>query len=148
MRRPLVVALFACACAAPPAPAPRAITSAEMHAATLALVGGVVHGARAAAIAVRGDRIVAVGRDEEVRRWVGPDTRVVALGGRSVVASLTDAHGHLAGLGALAGQVDLRGCETPAACAERARKHAAATKSPWVRGRGWDQTWFPAKEFP
>ncbi|HKK27010.1 MAG TPA: amidohydrolase [Gemmatimonadota bacterium] len=65
----------------------------------LVLVGGRVFTADTArpwaeAVAIRGDRIAAVGRDAEVRRLAGPDTRVLDLGGRVVVPGLTDAHVH------------------------------------------------------
>src|SRR5262245_19056696 len=48
----------------------------------------------AQAVAVRGDRIVAVGSNQEVARLAGPATRRVDLGGRSVVPGLIDNHAH------------------------------------------------------
>ncbi|HEV8018322.1 MAG TPA: amidohydrolase family protein [Steroidobacteraceae bacterium] len=48
----------------------------------------------AQALAVRDGRIVFVGSDREVQRWVGPRTRVEALGGRLVLPGLVDAHIH------------------------------------------------------
>ena len=48
----------------------------------------------AEALAVRGDRIVAVGRSDSVRRLAGPRTRAVDLGGRTVIPGLNDAHAH------------------------------------------------------
>src|SRR5436190_13911338 len=49
----------------------------------------------AEAIAVRGDRIVAVGSNAEARAAVGPDARVIDLRGRTVVPGLIDAHPHM-----------------------------------------------------
>jgi len=54
---------------------------------------------RAQAIAVRGDRIAAVGSDAEIQRWVGPKTRVVDLQGRLAIPGFIDGHGHYTGLG-------------------------------------------------
>src|SRR5213076_2729196 len=54
---------------------------------------------RAQAIAVRGDRIAAVGSDAEIQRWVGPNTRVVDLHGRLAIPGFIDGHGHYTGLG-------------------------------------------------
>ena len=51
------------------------------------------------AIAVRGDRIVAVGSDAEVRRLVGPATQVVDLAGRLAMPGFIEGHGHFTGLG-------------------------------------------------
>jgi hypothetical protein len=48
----------------------------------------------AQAVAVRGDRIVAVGTNQEIMRLAGPNTRRVDLRGRSVTPGLIDHHGH------------------------------------------------------
>jgi predicted amidohydrolase YtcJ len=50
-------------------------------------------------LAVTGDRIVAVGPESEIRQMVGPDTRVVELGGRSLLPGLADNHLHSIGGG-------------------------------------------------
>jgi len=47
-----------------------------------------------AALAVRGGRIAAVGGSDEIEAWVGPQTRVVDLGGRTVMPGLGDDHYH------------------------------------------------------
>jgi predicted amidohydrolase YtcJ len=49
----------------------------------------------ARAIAVAGDRIVAVGPDEAMSAHTGPTTRVVDLNGRAVIPGLTDGHAHM-----------------------------------------------------
>jgi predicted amidohydrolase YtcJ len=52
------------------------------------------------AVAISGGRFVALGTDGEIRRWTGPRTRVINLGGRTVIPGLIDSHIHatLAGL--------------------------------------------------
>src|SRR5215210_8000485 len=52
----------------------------------------------AEAIAVRGDRIVAVGTNAEARAAVGPNARVIDLRGRTVVPGMIDAHPHMDGM--------------------------------------------------
>ena len=47
------------------------------------------------AVAVRGPRIVAVGAEGEIERWIGPDTRVLDLGGRPLLPGFIDAHQHV-----------------------------------------------------
>lgn len=69
------------------------------EAATLVLRGGQVRtmdasGRTATAVAVRGARIVAVGSDAEVADYIGHDTRVVELGGRTVLPGFIDSHIH------------------------------------------------------
>lgn len=103
----------------------------------------------ATAIAIRGDRILAVGSDREVMAWVGRRTRVIPLEGRSVTPGLTDSHAHLYGLGASLESLSLRGAQSEEIAAEKA--HAAALGMPegeWLVGRGWDQNLWPDKKFP
>lgn len=72
-------------------------------AADLVLVGGPVvsltESGVVEGIAVTGDRIVAIGGEQEMRGYVGPDTRLVELDGRSVLPGLTDNHFHSIGGG-------------------------------------------------
>jgi predicted amidohydrolase YtcJ len=121
---------------------------------TLILRGGdVVTGdpsrPRVRALAVSGDRIVAAGDDAGVSALGGPTTRVIELGGRTVLPALTDAHAHLYGLGLALDQVDLRACRSPEDCAGRVRAALAGRPAgEWILGRGWDQNRFPGGAFP
>jgi predicted amidohydrolase YtcJ len=49
----------------------------------------------AQAVAIRGDRILAVGANQEIARLAGPNTRRIDLGGRTVIPGLIDNHIHL-----------------------------------------------------
>ena len=104
---------------------------------------------RAAAVAVRGGRIVAVGTAAEVEPLIGPRTRRIALPRATVVPGLGDAHVHVEGLGEALESIDLVGAATLAEAASRVRAGAAALgAAEWVRGRGWDQNDWPDKRFP
>ena len=48
----------------------------------------------AEAVAVLGERIVAVGRSAEVAAWQGPGTRVIDAGGKLLLPGFNDAHVH------------------------------------------------------
>jgi predicted amidohydrolase YtcJ len=48
----------------------------------------------AQALAIKGQRIVAVGRNDDIRKRAGDGTRVVDLGGRTVIPGLIDGHSH------------------------------------------------------
>ena len=48
----------------------------------------------AEAVAILGERIVAVGQADDVSAWRGPATRVIDAGGRRVVPGFNDAHVH------------------------------------------------------
>ncbi|QNT97948.1 amidohydrolase [Streptomyces griseofuscus] len=116
--------------------------------ADLVFTGGPVHTgsparSRATTVAVRGERIVAVGHDE-VRELIGPRTEVVDLAGRLLVPGFQDAHAHPVGGGLEMGQCDLSGAATRAEYRERitayARTHADAE---WITGGGWAMEAFP-----
>ena len=49
----------------------------------------------AQAVAIRGDRILAAGANQEIARLAGPNTRRIDLGGRTVIPGLIDNHIHL-----------------------------------------------------
>lgn len=62
----------------------------------------------ARAVVVGGNKILAVpDSDAEARRYAGPQTRVVDLGGRFVVPGFIDAHTHFSSAGALINGVNL-----------------------------------------
>ncbi|MGP0070480.1 MAG: amidohydrolase [Bryobacteraceae bacterium] len=50
------------------------------------------------AVAVTANRITAIGSDQEISRLAGPQTKVIELGGRSVLPGFLDAHSHVEGL--------------------------------------------------
>ena len=51
-------------------------------------------GSLAEALAVRDGKIIAVGRSADIRALAGPATRIVDLGGRTVIPGLIDSHMH------------------------------------------------------
>jgi predicted amidohydrolase YtcJ len=138
MTRALCLAAFAVLAALPRG-------AGAVETADLVLKNAVVHTVdprtpRAEAVAVRGDRIVAVGSAADVQALVGPRTRVLDLGGRTVVPGFDDSHAHMLGIGFARLDVDLTGTRSFAQAVERV---AAAVKGrkpgEWVRGRGWHE---------
>lgn len=104
---------------------------------------------RAEAIAARGDRIVYVGPNDGALAFKGATTREIDLGGATVVPGLIDAHGHMAGLGLLAGRLDLVGTGSSDEVAGMvARKSATLKPGQWILGRGWDQNDWKNESFP
>jgi predicted amidohydrolase YtcJ len=121
--------------------------------ADLALLGGQVFVARgkprATALAVRGDLVVAVGSDADVKPWIGPRTRVVELRGRLVVPGFNDAHVHFlsGGFGLLS--VDLRSSRDEAEMARRVGEYALTLpKGAWILEGNWDHETWPSKRLP
>jgi hypothetical protein len=90
MRRLTLAALLAGCSSAPGTPGPADLIVHHAKVITLDPSGSI-----AEAFAVRGGRIVAVGRDEEIFRWSGPGTRVIDAEGFPVMPGLYDSHVHV-----------------------------------------------------
>ena len=97
-------------------------------------------GERAQALAVRGNRLAAVGTEAAVRALAGPHTQVVDLAGRFVTPGFNDAHLHLLHVET----VDLSDAADVADFQRRVRAYAAENpRAPWITGRGWFYGAFP-----
>jgi predicted amidohydrolase YtcJ len=104
---------------------------------------------RAQAVAVKADRIVAVGSDAELRRSAGAATRIVELAGRTVVPGMIDAHTHFLSIGARRMQIDASTAKDKSEIVRMVAERAAQAKpGEWIVGRGWDQNNWPGKAFP
>ena len=102
----------------------------------------------AQAIAVRGDRIAAVGSDAEIEALVGPETQVIRLDGKTVVPGMIDAHVHFTNLGRQRQILNARGMSKEEIVAEVGRRAAVSPPGDWIEGRGWDQNTWQVREFP
>ncbi len=94
----------------------------------------------ARALAIRGDRIVAVGTDAHVASFVGPATRVIDLQGATAIPGIIESHGHFMGTGEAKLGLDLMNVanwDEVIAMVEKAAK--AAKPGQWITGRGWHQ---------
>jgi predicted amidohydrolase YtcJ len=104
---------------------------------------------QAAALAIRGDRLVGVGQDAEILALRGPSTQVADLGGRTIVPGLTDAHGHFTNLGASLQRLDFRGLTSYDAIVAMVKQRAATARpGEWILGRAWDQNLWADTSFP
>ena len=122
--------------------------------ADLALIGGKIvtvesKPAEAQAIAVRGDRIVAIGSTADIRRLVGPSTQVIDLKGQLVIPGFVEGHGHFSGVGTAELQLKRGNAknwdEIVAMVAETVKK---AQPGQWILGRGWHQEKWDARPEP
>src|ERR1700739_4746835 len=73
----------------------------------------------AEAVAVLGDRIVAVGSSTDVDAWHGPHTHIVDAGGKLLLPGFNDAHVHFVSGGMQLTNVQLNDASTPAEFARR-----------------------------
>jgi predicted amidohydrolase YtcJ len=140
----LALALLA-SIAAPHATAQRTRAGGSVRRVNLVLFNGKVfesdeHYTVAQAVAIDGERIVAVGTDAEVKsRFVG--ARNVDLQGRLVTPGFNDAHLHFLNGGLSLARVDLNGARTLEEAKRRvAQKVRELPAGAWILGRGWDHT--------
>ena len=92
------------------------------------------------AIAVRGDRILAVGSDRAIAEYIGPETEVIDLAGRLAVPGLIDSHAHFQGVGDAKMQLDLmQAANWDEIVSMVAAAVAEAQAGELIRGRGWHQ---------
>ena len=134
-----------------PSTAPAQAADAVARHADTVLVGGRIwtgdpERPEAQALAIVGDEIVAVGSDDEVRRWAGPGTRVMELQGRRVVPGFNDAHVHFFDGGQGLASVQLRDAPSPEVFRDRIGAYATTLeKGQWVLNGNWDhERWTPA----
>jgi predicted amidohydrolase YtcJ len=145
MRRFALLSLFFAAVplgAQSPRPADLVVTNARIY---------TVDDARPAvsAMAVRDGKVLFIGSAREAMALRGAATRIVDLGGRTVIPGMVDAHAHLLGLGQALRTVNLVGAksydEVIARVVERAKGLPAGQ---WLLGRGWDQNQWGDTRFP
>jgi predicted amidohydrolase YtcJ len=103
---------------------------------------------QAEALAVRGDKIVALGRNKDIQRFQGERTQVIDLAGKLAIPGFIDSHGHFSSLGESKMVLDLtkaRSWEEIVAMVAEAAKNARPGE--WIVGRGWHQEkWVKAPE--
>jgi len=101
------------------------------------------------AVAIANGRILAVGSDEEIAAYKGPNTAVIDLKGRLAVPGLTDSHAHFIQGGFQLLSVDLKDArseeEFVGRIAEKARTLPAGR---WMQGGDWDEEAWPSEKLP
>jgi predicted amidohydrolase YtcJ len=101
----------------------------------------------AQAVAVLGERIVAVGSNTDVEPWRGSNTRVLDAGGKLLLPGFNDSHVHFIDGGMQLDAVQLNDVTNPQEFARRIGDKAKKTaKGEWMLGGDWDETkWMPAQ---
>jgi predicted amidohydrolase YtcJ len=124
------------------------MTDQELSA-DLVFTGGHVHTVdskrpRAEAVAIHGERIIAVGSADEIAPLIGRRTRVVQLAGRLLVPGFQDAHVHPISAGVDRMQCDVRESRGREGVLATIRSYVAShPDSDWIIGSGWYMADFP-----
>jgi hypothetical protein len=101
----------------------------------------------AQSVAVLGDRIVAVGSNDEVKAWQGDRTQVIDAAGKLLLPGFNDSHVHFVDGGLALDSVQLNDATSAGEFARRIAERVKTTpKGEWLTGGDWDETkWTPAK---
>ena len=103
----------------------------------------------AEAVAIYGNRIVAVGSTKDIRNVAGPNTRIIDAKGRLLLPGFNDAHTHFLSGGFQLSSVDLRDANSPEEFAARIKAFAEKLpKGRWVTGGDWDHERWPDAKLP
>ena len=140
-----LAALTLLACGGGSQEATDTVTMPDVAPADLVLRGGTVATVdpslgNAEAIAVNGYQITAVGSNDEISAYIGPETTVIELNGRFAMPGFIEGHGHYMGLGRAKQILDLTKVSnweeivTMVADAIDKSRHGE-----WIFGRGWHQ---------
>jgi predicted amidohydrolase YtcJ len=105
---------------------------------------------RAEAVAIRGRRIVAVGRSDDLRDLSGKDDwQAVDLQGRAVLPGFTDSHLHFLDYGLKASTAPLREDDSLEETLSAVRAYVQqAPPGQWVRGSGWSNNTWQKRDVP
>ena len=104
---------------------------------------------KAEAVAIKDDRIVFFGSNHEAQQYVGKQTRVIDLNGKTMVPGMTDAHHHLSGVGFREMTLNLEGVTSLQEFLARVKERVDQKKpGEWISGRGWIETFWTPPVFP
>jgi hypothetical protein len=101
------------------------------------------------AVAVRGDKIVFVGSNQEVQDFIYPNTTVIDCDGKLVLPGLIDAHAHLHSLGEELTYLNITETKSFEEVIDRVAKEVKAVEpGEWIVGGRWDQNDWETTSFP
>ncbi len=103
----------------------------------------------AEAMAIREEKIVAVGSNEEIREYMGKKTKMVDAKNRTIVPGFVDCHVHMTGFGYSLQNLELRDASSIRDVQLRLAEYANGNpERKWLLGGRWDQSLFSEKCYP
>lgn len=94
------------------------------------------------AIFLEGERIKAVGTNEEIKAYISSETEVIDLNGRAVTPGFVDSHNHTVEFGLSGLVLDLRYPKVQSIEDIKKLVEAETKRKPkglWIKGVGWDE---------
>jgi predicted amidohydrolase YtcJ len=93
----------------------------------------------AEAVAIHGQRVVAVGSNKQIKGMADADTHLIDAQGQLVLPGFNDSHVHFLSGGFQLSSVDLRDADTPEEFSDRIRRFAEKLPAGrWITGGDWD----------
>ncbi|MBI4640006.1 MAG: amidohydrolase [Candidatus Tectomicrobia bacterium] len=104
---------------------------------------------KAEAVAISGEKILAVGSSKELQGLVGPETRQIDLAGRVLLPGLIDAHLHFANFSIGLTRINLDGLHSLEEALKLISDHVnTLPPGAWLIGRGWNHNEWDPPKFP
>lgn len=102
---------------------------------------------RAQAVAISGDRIIAVGTSEAIAGYIGENTEVIDLDGNTAIPGFIEGHGHYTSYGDSFIRLELRYSKSFDAIVKQVARAAESVEpGEWIIGRGWHQDKWETQE--
>jgi predicted amidohydrolase YtcJ len=127
-------------------------TSNQMAAADLVLTNGNVltvedDQPKAQAVAMSGDKIIAVGSSADIAAYIGDNTEVIDLMGKTAIPGFIEGHGHYTSYGDSFYRLELRYDSSWQKIVDKVERAVeGAEPGEWIVGRGWHQDKWTTKE--
>lgn len=103
----------------------------------------------AEALAIKGNKIIRVGTNNEMHEWKGSNTQIIDLQGRSMLPGFIDAHAHLELYGTNQLGVNCKEVHSIEEMKQKLKQIAADTpKGQWIRGWGYNQNYLSEGRHP
>lgn len=104
---------------------------------------------QAEAIAIQNGKIIAVGSNKKIRKYISNKTKIIDAKRKTVVPGLVDCHVHMTGFGQVLQTPELRNVTSIKELQRKLRGYTQ--KNPeknWILGGRWDQEKFAEKRYP
>ena len=99
-------------------------------------------------LAIKQGKVLALGSDEEITQYVGANTHIIELGGRTAIPGLIEGHGHFLSLGRAQQILDLTQARGFSDIVDQVAVAADSAKpGQWIFGRGWHQDKWQPEDF-
>ncbi|MBU1099679.1 MAG: amidohydrolase [Bacteroidetes bacterium] len=101
------------------------------------------------AVAVKGSRIISVGSNQDINRYINQSTKVIDLQGKTVLPGLIDTQGHMLQLGNALTYLDIHSTTSYEEIVKIVKERVKITPpGAWIIGGRWDQNKWEIKDFP